>query len=148
MNLKRKIEPQMDADHQRVVVISHLTRRVRPDSFATVLKSMSICVYLRFISLSSTRTRAALECGKRSNWRGIRACSGVSMTAANCPCGRGAQEKQRRPSGISSATTLTERRYKRSIRPNNARNYFVENQHFMKVLLGRMSNKNNKNNKK
>ncbi|MFN4873909.1 MAG: hypothetical protein ACK5JP_08875, partial [Akkermansiaceae bacterium] len=60
MNLKRKIEPQMDADHQRVVVISHLTRRVRPDSFATVLKSMSIRLMKRLnyepISLNNKLT--------------------------------------------------------------------------------------------
>jgi hypothetical protein len=42
-------------------VISHLTRRVRPDSFATVLKSMSICVYLRFISLSRITKAEALN---------------------------------------------------------------------------------------
>ena len=41
-----------NADNQRVLTVDGLTRRAKPDFSICFLKSMSICVHLRFISLS------------------------------------------------------------------------------------------------
>jgi hypothetical protein len=43
---------QINADNQRVALIVSFTLRVKLQFFRSFLKSMSICVHLRFISLS------------------------------------------------------------------------------------------------